>query len=71
VALPETIRLNWPTGFTGKAAISRQTRPSFLVLSTMALARRYAHSPLAIPPRPVLTMSFHDLGCVSPQHSQT
>jgi hypothetical protein len=32
---------------------------------------RYIISPSATPPMPVLIMSLNDMGCVSPQHSQT
>ena len=59
------------TGLTGPAASSRQTRPLSSVLSRITDDSRYAHSPRATPPMPVLTMSFQDMGCVSPQHSHT
>ena len=32
---------------------------------------RCATSPRAMPPNPVEIMSLMDIGCVSPQHSQT
>ncbi len=41
------------------------------MLSRISDERRYITSPRAMPPMPVEIMSLYDIGCVSPQHSQT
>ena len=71
-ASPERMRLKPRTGFARNAAASRPKRPlPRLVLSRISDEMRCASSPRAMPPKPVEIMSLNDIGCVSPQHSQT
>ena len=53
----------WPPGARGSRPVSR--------LSRMTDPRRWIISPMATPPREVETMSFFDIGSVSPQHSHS
>ena len=65
-------RLNPRIGSTRKAPASLKNR--FLPVAELSRIfddMRYIISPSAIPPMPVLIMSLNDMGCVSPQHSQT